>query len=67
MSLLSRLGRPLLCTVSPCGHATSIWSSVTRNISSTSGSQHAEPQLAEAAPTEPRWQRELGVIRTDWT
>lgn len=30
--------------------------------------QAAQPQPVEAeAPAEPRWTRELGVIRTDWT
>jgi hypothetical protein len=27
----------------------------------------AQPQLAEAPPSEPRWLRELGVVRNDWT
>lgn len=46
-----------------------------RTVSSTSGVAHAEPQLAaEEAPimdttpqAPPRWERELGIIRTDWT
>ena len=52
-----------------------------RGISNTSGSSHAEPKLAvaeqggqsidisvpPAAGLLPRWERELGVIRTDWT
>ena len=46
-----------------------------RFISNTVGANHAEPQLAEAdpprtsagAPSLPRWERELGVVRTDWT
>jgi hypothetical protein len=46
-----------------------------RFISNTAGANHAEPQMAEAdpprgsteAPSLPRWERELGVIRTDWT
>lgn len=46
-----------------------------RFISNTAGANHAEPQMAEAdpprsspeAPSLPRWERELGVVRTDWT
>jgi hypothetical protein len=40
-----------------------------RGIASTSGSQLAEPQLAQAEEPAglPRWERELGVVRTDWT
>ena len=53
-----------------------------RSISNTAGVSGAEPQLTKAAEeglkigitlpssqeaTLPRWERELGAIRTDWT
>lgn len=42
-----------------------------RAITSISGAQLAEPQLAQAeepaSAVLPRWERELGAVRTDWT
>jgi hypothetical protein len=37
-----------------------------RGVHSNSANMAAEPAPAEQ-PEEPRWSRELGVIRTDWT
>lgn len=72
--LLSRFARPLLASAG--------WQQLPqsmRSMTSTSGAQHAEPAVAAAevaGPTivvqqgeqaVPRWIRELGVIRNDWT
>jgi hypothetical protein len=43
-------------------------SSWARGLHASSGTQHAaEPAPQPEQPAEPRWSRELGVIRTDWT
>mmetsp|Transcript_34794 Transcript_34794/g.88137 ORF Transcript_34794/g.88137 Transcript_34794/m.88137 type:complete len:442 (-) Transcript_34794:417-1742(-) len=69
--MLSRLARPLL------GSGQLLQAAWVRGITNTTGSQHAEVALAEAAQQEihvvqpsqgtPRWLQELGAIRTDWT
>lgn len=43
-----------------------------RHLSGSSVSQHVQPAPADdaspsATPQQPRWLRELGTIRTDWT
>lgn len=43
-----------------------------RHLSGSPASQHVQPVPAEdaspsASPEQPRWLRELGTIRTDWT
>ena len=70
--LVKHLARPLL---SGLGQAKL---EVLRTISNTAGVGQAEPKLAEKerevaqfglpeTPSQPRWERELGTIRTDWT
>lgn len=43
-----------------------------RHLSTSSSPQHVQPAPVDDLPTatsgdKPRWQRELGAIRTDWT
>jgi len=43
-----------------------------RHLSNTTSAQHVQPVSVDDLPTassedKPRWKRELGAIRTDWT
>jgi hypothetical protein len=43
-----------------------------RHLSNTSSAQHVQPAPVDDLPSassedKPRWKRELGAIRTDWT
>ncbi len=73
--MLSQFCRPLLAR-NGLSAVVDAAAGAVRLISSTQGSQLAEPALAPASEpvaaqqqpnTEGRWLRELGVIRTDWT
>ncbi|PNH01015.1 Biotin synthase, partial [Tetrabaena socialis] len=66
MAQVAFFARALTCR-SP--QAAGVGSALSRLLTSSSSAQHAEPQLAavEPSPSVPRWVRELGVVRTDWT